>query len=207
MHSELSMRRLSKEEGRRAQIIAATIYTLAELGYVNTSFVQIAKRASISPSLISYHFKDKEDLIAQTLSDITSKWIMYVQSNVMRADTATEKLHAYIRSNLTYMSERPEHMAARIEIIFNMRSKDGRLHLQTESYDYVISGLTTILEEGRRDGTFGDFDTFNMAIVIRASIDQFLGLMNSKRFDVESYIAQVITIFDLATHNSKTTHL
>ena len=40
-------------EARREQIIEATIATLDEIGYVNASLAQIAKRAGISTPLIS----------------------------------------------------------------------------------------------------------------------------------------------------------
>jgi AcrR family transcriptional regulator len=48
------------EEARRTQIVTAAIETIAELGYAQTSFTQIAKRAGLSgTSLISYHFTGK----------------------------------------------------------------------------------------------------------------------------------------------------
>jgi hypothetical protein len=49
---------------RRAQIIAATIETIAELGYGQASFGRIAERAGLSSTrLISYHFADKQELL------------------------------------------------------------------------------------------------------------------------------------------------
>ncbi|HYG83954.1 MAG TPA: TetR/AcrR family transcriptional regulator [Verrucomicrobiae bacterium] len=195
MHSAKSPRRAIKEEGRRAQIIAATVFTLAELGYVNTSLAKIAKRAGISTSLILYHFKDKDELMAYALNDISAKWYMHVQNNIRTAKSAPDKLHAYIRANLMYMVERPEMMAARIEIIFNKRDEDGRLFFQTESHETVIAPLEQILEQGRRSGDFQDFTTASTAIAIRAAIDQFLGLMNSAT-DAPSYIAEITRLFD-----------
>ncbi|MEQ6854825.1 TetR family transcriptional regulator [Lysinibacillus capsici] len=46
------------QEARKQQIIEATIATLDDIGYVKASLAQIAKRASISTALISYHFVD-----------------------------------------------------------------------------------------------------------------------------------------------------
>jgi AcrR family transcriptional regulator len=51
------------EQARRAQIIAAAMETIAELGYAHASFAQIAKRAGLSSTgLISYHFASKKEL-------------------------------------------------------------------------------------------------------------------------------------------------
>jgi AcrR family transcriptional regulator len=43
------------EEARRGQIVAATIATIAEIGYAKASFVQIARRAGISPEIGRAH--------------------------------------------------------------------------------------------------------------------------------------------------------
>ncbi|TDD47082.1 TetR family transcriptional regulator [Nonomuraea terrae] len=46
---------------RRAQIVGATIATIAELGYHQASFARIAERANLSSTrLISYHFDHKD---------------------------------------------------------------------------------------------------------------------------------------------------
>ena len=55
------------EAARRAQIVEAAIATIAEEGYARASFVRIAKRAAISPGLISYHFTAKDELITEVL--------------------------------------------------------------------------------------------------------------------------------------------
>src|SRR5262245_43055500 len=97
------------EEARRAQIIAAAIETLAEVGFGKASLAQIAKRAEISPSLIPYHFNDKEDLIYTTLNDIATAWTTFVEEQVAAAATASDQLRVYIQANLAYMGTRPTH--------------------------------------------------------------------------------------------------
>src|SRR5262245_26864965 len=91
------------EEARRTQIVAAAIETLAELGYGKASLAQIAKRAQISPSLIPYHFRDKDALIYQTLIDIATAWEGFVATQVAAVSSAREQLQSYIAANLAYM--------------------------------------------------------------------------------------------------------
>lgn len=59
------------QEARKQQIIEATITTLDDIGYVKASLAQLAKRASISTALISYHFVNRQDLINQSLQALT----------------------------------------------------------------------------------------------------------------------------------------
>src|SRR6202453_4771003 len=52
---EAAAERTFIETARRAQIVAAAIDTIAELGYAQASFARIADRVGISRGLISYH--------------------------------------------------------------------------------------------------------------------------------------------------------
>ncbi|WP_425569124.1 TetR/AcrR family transcriptional regulator [Nonomuraea salmonea] len=58
-------RRLPVSEVRRAQITSATIVVLARRGFAGTSYDAICRQAGLSSKrLISYHFADKEELLA-----------------------------------------------------------------------------------------------------------------------------------------------
>lgn len=65
-------------EARRKQIMEAAIKTLDEIGFVKASLTQIAKRAGISTALISYHFKDKFDLMNHLLVKLMEDSISFI---------------------------------------------------------------------------------------------------------------------------------
>ena len=199
MGMQESKRRSFIEEARRAQIVAAAIDTLAELGYGKASLTQIAKRAGISTSLISYHFKEKEELMHETYSQTFSNWAIYVQDQLAAGATATERLHIYIEANLAYMGTRPKHFEAMIEIMFNARSEDGRLLYRGDEDGEGFIQLKELLHEGQQSGEFRQFDVQNMGIALRGTIDQFLGQVASRpSFNLEAYTAQLIQLFDRA---------
>lgn len=190
------------EEARRTQIVSATIETLADEGYLKASLSQIAKRAEISTSLIPYHFKDKDELMEQTVSEISHGWTRFVQEQVAQGTSAREKLHIYIESNLAYMGTRPKHFLALLEIVFNVRNKDGSLRFMVDEEDPSLMPLQQLLGEGQETGEFRMFDARNMAIAIRGTIDQYLGQMNPSRPDLDSYITDLIDLFDRATRHT-----
>ncbi|HET9221633.1 MAG TPA: TetR family transcriptional regulator [Roseiflexaceae bacterium] len=192
-------RRSFIEEARRAQIVAAAIDTLAELGYGKASLTQIAKRAGISTSLISYHFKEKDELMQETFTQVYSNWTTYVQDQLSADSTATERLHTYIEANLAYMGTRPKHFEAMIEIIFNARSEDGTLLYRGDEDSEGALQLAALLAEGQKTGEFRQFDVQNMAIALRGTIDQFLGqIARRPSFNLEAYTAQLIDLFNRA---------
>src|SRR3712207_1523813 len=55
--------RVDKYEERRAELAAATLQTLSELGYARTSLREIAQNSSFSHGVLHYYFRDKVDLI------------------------------------------------------------------------------------------------------------------------------------------------
>src|SRR5690625_5028884 len=83
-------------EARREQIVEAAIKTLDEIGYVNTSLAQIAKRARISTALISYHFTDKNDLMNHVLMKLLEGSTSYILERVRQERAPYEKLHTFI---------------------------------------------------------------------------------------------------------------
>ena len=61
----------SDEPSRREAILSATVEEVLRNGFDGTSIQQIANRAGVSPGLVMYHFKTKEELI-------TAAWIASV---------------------------------------------------------------------------------------------------------------------------------
>lgn len=190
------------EEARRAQIITAAVETLAEVGYVKASMAQIARRAGISTSLIPYHFKDKEDLIIQTLVDLSGAWIEYVRERVETGASAQAKLHLYIEASLAYMGTRPGTFTALMEIVFNVRDAEDKLVYLTTEDDPSVAQLENLLAEGQQSGDFRPFDVHHMAIAIRGAIDGFLGQVNKTGAELEAFTAETIELFDRATKNT-----
>jgi TetR/AcrR family transcriptional repressor of bet genes len=192
------------EEVRRAQIMLCAIDTLAELGYGKSSLAQIAKRCKISTSLILYHFRDKDDLVRNTLQYVTSKWLQHVEQEVQQGKTAREKLRLYIEANLRYMLGNLKHFAALIEIVFNARNDEGMLLYQADEDDPAEKMLADLLQEGQTNGEFRSFDILNMVIAIRGAIDHFLGRsVELPVVDGERYIADTVALFDMATRNNE----
>ncbi len=196
------------EKARRAQIVEATIDVLAELGYSNTSFAQIAKKSGISRGLISYHFKNKDDLMLQVVMEVFAGNMIYVNEQVAAATTAREKLHAYIEANLTHMGQQPKRFLAMIEVVMNAKTSDGesifKAISQADDDELGYTELEDIFRAGQASSEFRDFDPRVMAIALRGAIDKVLGqIANHPTLDRDHYIQQLITLFDHATKAEK----
>lgn len=200
--ADASAERTFIETARRNQIVAAAIDTIAEVGYARASFARIAARARISPGLISYHFAGKDDLIEQVVRDVLAEAAAYMQPRIRAETTGPGMLRAYIESNLAFIGDHRNHMAAILEIARNAITEDGQRRFGRD------------VEEGRPERLLGgllarfqaagqlrpDFDPTVMAVTIRAAIDAVPPrLVSDPDLDTDHYAAEIAATFHLAT--------
>lgn len=180
------------QTARRAMIIAAAVDCLAHEGYVNTSLSEIAKRAGIAKSAVSYYFEGKEALVQAVLVELFGHVGQFMQSRMNSRDTIRGKLQAYIEANLVYVETHPDSMTALFEILHVMPVAPND--------DATLAPLEALLREGQRTGEFRDFDPRPMAVTIRRAIDGALAEWKAQRItDLEAYAHELVTLFDLAT--------
>jgi AcrR family transcriptional regulator len=184
------------EIARRAQIVRATIDTIAELGYQNASFAQIAKRAGLSSTgLISYHFGSRDELIGQVVSEIVSAIAMHMTQRMAPASSPTEALRIYIEGNVEFIGAHRTEMKALLEIVMG-----GGLHYDAATERTVVSSIEDILRRGQQSGEFRSFAPKVMATLIQRAVDGLPFLLAADaELDVEAYGAETATAFYLAT--------
>lgn len=82
--------RTQSRDARRAQLIEATIQSLAERGFSRTTVTDVAARAGISHGLVLFHFQSKENLLAETLDFLAEEYRLNWQSTLADAGRAPE---------------------------------------------------------------------------------------------------------------------
>jgi AcrR family transcriptional regulator len=188
------------EAARRAQFIECAIETIATLGYAQASLAQIAKRANISKSVITYYFKSREELIEQVVTEIYTAAVQVVTPQIAAQPTARLRLQAYIRSAVDYIGTHRMRMTALLEIVFNFRTADGKLRYGGTTEKWILTALEALLRQGQEEGEFRAFDLHVMAVTIRRAIDAVAPLFaTNPNLDVESYAQELVTLFDRAT--------
>jgi AcrR family transcriptional regulator len=192
------------EAARRAQIIDAAIDTIAEVGFARASLARIGARVGISKGLIGYHFAGKDDLIEQVVLEVLEQGKAYMRPRIVDAmSTGSGFLRAYIESNLDLMRERRNHMVAIVEIERNGLTADGQgqFHGHADAIDEAVQVLGGHLAHYQATGDLRpDFDPNVMAVAIRAATDAVLQrYTRDPDLDIDNYVREIVTIFDLAT--------
>ena len=189
------------ETARRAQIVAAAIDTIAEVGYARASLGRIAERIGISRGLISYHFAGKDELMKEVVREVLEQGTAYMHRRILAHTTGPEMLRAYIESNLEFLREHQSDATAVVEIARNGVTADGQQRFYSYDIDEAVRALAHLLSGFQKAGQFrADFDPRAMAIAIRGTIDGVSGRLRfDPQFDIDSYTRQIANVFELAT--------
>jgi AcrR family transcriptional regulator len=187
------------ERARRAQIVAAAMETIADVGYARASFARIAKRAGLSSTgLISYHFAGKEELISEVVREVYTAMSGFMSERMRAHTSAPAALRTYIEATIEFIGTHRTQMRALSDIFMH-----GALDYDDTTEQAAVSPIEAILRQGQDDGEFRDFDPKVMATVVQRSVDGLPFLMASvPDLDVDAYAREIVTLFDLATRRT-----
>ncbi|MGH3914755.1 MAG: TetR family transcriptional regulator [Pseudonocardiaceae bacterium] len=189
------------ETARRAQIVQAAIETIAELGYVRTSFSRIAKRAGLSSTgLISYHFAGKDELMCAVTTEVMSSFTAFVLPRMQAQHTKADELRAFIESNVDFMRTHRTQLVALLDIMASARRDDGSPLHGAGVAEADLTKLAEFLREGQQTGEFRRFDPRVMAVAIMSLRDGVLrALAADPTLDLEVYERELVALVARAT--------
>ena len=175
------MARPSNTEHRRQEIVLGLMSAMAEKGYEKASIQSIAKAAGLSPGLIHYHFKTKLEILIALMNELSSKADERYELLVAKADSAEDKLMAYIDAALA-LGEGSDQQAVAAWVIIGAEAV--RLEDVRSLYQEVIAKHSKTLVE----------------LLIHASSDVGTTLNKKKAKEIASFIiASIQGTYQIAT--------
>ncbi|GAB3576723.1 TetR/AcrR family transcriptional regulator [Amycolatopsis endophytica] len=188
------------EEARRAQIIAATMATMSELGYRKTSYARIKERAGLSSTrLIGYHFGTKAALIQAVVTTAMSIRDRYLEDRAGDTTDRVEMLRATIETEVTFVRDHPECVRVLREVAANADDTDGWPVAAPLLSGFRTGRIERLLTQGQKEGTFGDFAPEIAARTIAQSIDGAIQAhAENPGLDLDTYGRQLADFFEQA---------
>jgi len=126
------------EEERRRQILAAAYRVAGEQGLAETTILQVAAAAGVSPGLVIFHFKNRRELLLALLEELLATTTV-LRAEVLEAPSATPetKLLAVLRQEIQRLTREP----IRIRLTFDywmagVRDAETRKKLKAEFARY-----------------------------------------------------------------------
>ena len=105
-------RRAPAQDGRvarrRAELAAATLKTLSEVGYARTSLREIAQHSKFSHGVLHYYFRDKLDLITYCVREYKAICVPRYDDVVASATTAQELEQGFLAKLSQTLTQEPD---------------------------------------------------------------------------------------------------
>lgn len=188
------------KEIRRKQLIDATIRAIGRYGYTSTTLTHVAGEAGLSPGIVNFYFKSKDQLLLATLEQIAEEYSAFWQAAMSKGKVAPAAgLEAMIEADFHASVCNPE----KISIWYAFWAEAGN----NPAYQGLVQRLETdytvqTIELCNRIITEGGYgiDARTVAVGLNAMIDGlwFDCLMEPKSFNrndakrvCRSYLAAV----------------
>ncbi|WP_326566390.1 TetR family transcriptional regulator [Amycolatopsis rhabdoformis] len=178
---------------RREQLVRCAIELIAEVGLAQASTVRIAERAGVSRGVLTYHFRDRAELIEQVVRSVYDTGAAFLVPRMRAVTSPRDLLLTFIGGSVELYAAHPTEMAALTAVYAEGVSRaKHRRHTQERS------DVEAALREGQERGEFRAFDVGVMYATIRGALDAAL-VHIAGGGSVEPYASELQTLFDLAT--------
>ena len=186
------------EEVRRRQIVDTAIRTIASRGFANTTLNDIAEEAGVSTGVITYHFRNKDDLIEESIKKLFQAPNDFVISRVNEQQSFGDKLRAYIDATIRFMEDNRDHSVALIYSFSSISSQEERQRIIARHHAKIRKFLAKILQGGQDAGEFGKFDPGILAQVIFGALEGLVTqwVLDPGAMDLEKSSRQLVQMVE-----------
>lgn len=181
---------------RRTQIVLATTQLVAGRGYANTTLTEIAEGAGVAKGLLWHYFRDRDDLMQQTLQLL----VQQVREAVITDLEPTAPVPVVVRGVLAGTAKLPRTHATELEAIdqiaHNLRTPDGHQQISMRDYDAIYAEHEQLLARGQSEGSIREADLRVMAVSYQGVIDAMIGYLQAHPdVDPQQHASAVADVF------------
>jgi TetR/AcrR family fatty acid metabolism transcriptional regulator len=159
--SSLSAKRASKkgaENGgrrggdKRERILRAAVKVFAKSGFYAARVSEVAKAAGVADGTIYLYFKSKDELLVSLFEDRVEKLLAYLQKELPKLGSATEKMRRVIELQLGLL-EGERDLAEVITVILRQSTKLMKEYAAPKFTSY-LDVIAKVVAEGQAAGEF-----------------------------------------------------
>jgi AcrR family transcriptional regulator len=158
---------------RREQMLHAALEVISERGYADTRIADVAERAGISPALVIYYFKTKDQLLTEAIRYYEDNWYAVGQSRMAGLSSAAARLEEFVA--MSVLSEADPEPASSWQLWLDFWAQAARnaevagvRQKSDERWREVIGALVL---QGQEAGEFRPVDAASFAIYLSALLD------------------------------------
>lgn len=177
------MARPSNTDERRAQITGALMKVMAKRGYDGASIADIAKAARLTPGLVHYHFKNKQEILLAALNELSARHEteLVARLSSLEGDPIAE-LEGFVDFHLGLGSDADPEALAMWILLSGEALRDAKVRAEfTKAVEKTRSHLEAILRRGLAEKSFECASVEAAASALVALIQGYFVLAASAR--------------------------
>ena len=132
--------------GGRQRLIDATLRSLAQYGYHQSSVRKIAENAGLTAGLVKHHFEGKDAMMVESYRQFKRGWLeVYLAAAEEAGPDPVKRLSAFVRSILHFKAADTDHTkiwANFVELVTTNREASAA---QAENYERFLEEITNCL--------------------------------------------------------------
>jgi AcrR family transcriptional regulator len=158
---------------RRRQMLTAALDVISERGFADTRIADIAERIGISPALIIYYFKTKDQLLTEAIRHYEDAWYSTGKRRMDALPTAAARIEEFVAMNL--LPDRDPQLEGDwqlwLEFWVQAARNPGIAVLRQRSDERWREALVALVRSGQADGEFATIDPHPFSIVVSSLLD------------------------------------
>jgi AcrR family transcriptional regulator len=158
---------------RRAQMMAAALEVISERGYADTRIADVAERAGISPALVIYYFKTKDQLLTEAIRYYEDSWYAVGQERMARLPSARARIEEIVAMNT--LPEADPEPGSSWQLWLDFWAQAARntqvASVRRKSDERWRDEISAVVLAGQEAGEFADVDSTGFAICLSALLD------------------------------------
>ena len=158
---------------RRGQMLRAALDVISERGFADTRIADIAERIGISPALVIYYFKTKDQLLTEAIRHYEDTWYAEGKRRMDKLATAAERLEEFVGMNL--LPDPDPDLESNWQLWLDFWAQAARnadVALVRRKYDERWREvIVSLVRAGQEAGEFADIDPHPFSIFVSALLD------------------------------------
>ncbi len=165
----------SEQDDRREQILRSALDVISERGFPDTRITDVAERVGVSPALVIYYFKTKDQLLTEAMRHAEDAWYENGSRRLAEHGTAAGRLEELVAMSTLAEpeDESGETWAIWLDLWAQSVRNRGVARVRQEFDEHWRDTIRQIVSDGCAAGEFQAPDAEDFTIGLSAMLDGF----------------------------------
>ncbi len=158
---------------RRGQMLTAALAVISERGFADTRIADIAERIGISPALVIYYFKTKDQLLTEAIRHYEDTWYAEGKRMMDAVPTCARQMEEFVALNL--LPDGDPALDNNWQLWLDFWVQAGKnpdiAALRRTSDERWREVIVTLVRSGQATGEFASIDPQPFSIFLSALLD------------------------------------